>query len=100
MTPLLLYGVEVWGGSITKSTWQEFENAQKRFLTNFFQVKTQTPYKLFLLESGSLPIEVLGMQRVVEYMLKIRDSPLHRLPKIAYEASQKVQKTSKSKILS
>ena len=100
VTPVLLYGVEVWGGSIAKSTWQEFENAQKHCLTNVFQVKTQTPYMLLLLESGSLPIEVLGMQRVVEYMLKTRDSPLHWLPKIAYEASQKVQKTSKSKILS
>lgn len=100
VTPVLLYGVEVWGGSISKTTWREFENVQKRFLTNFFQVKTQTPYMLLLLESGSLSIEVLGMQRVVEYMLKIRRSPSHRLPRIAYEASQKVQKTSKSKILS
>ncbi|RYA37889.1 hypothetical protein DD603_24155, partial [Enterobacter cloacae complex sp. 2DZ2F2B] len=100
VTPVLLYGVEVWGGSIGKSTWKEFENVQKRFLTNFLQVKTQTPYMLLLLESGSLPIEVLGMERVVEYMRKTQRSPLHRLPRIAYEASQKVQKTCKSKILS
>ncbi|MCO5583232.1 hypothetical protein L7F22_037140 [Adiantum nelumboides] len=40
--PVLLYGVEVWGGSISKSTWKEFENVQKRFLTKTIQVKTQT----------------------------------------------------------
>ncbi|MCO5605801.1 hypothetical protein L7F22_059985 [Adiantum nelumboides] len=65
VTSVLLYGVEIWGGSISKSTWKEFENVQKRFLTNFFQVKTQTPYMLLLLESGSLPLEVMGMERVV-----------------------------------
>ena len=26
VTPKLLYGIEVWGGSIPKSTWKEFEN--------------------------------------------------------------------------
>ena len=100
VTPVLLYGVEVWGGSISKSTWKDFENVQKRFLTNFLQVKTQTPYMLLLLESGSLPIEVMGMERVVEYMLKMQQNPSHRLPRIAWEASQKLQKTHKSKILS
>ncbi|MCO5561969.1 hypothetical protein L7F22_015595 [Adiantum nelumboides] len=100
VTPVLLYGVEIWGGSISKSTWKEFENVQKRFLTNFFQVKTQTPYMLLLLESGSLPIEVMGMERVVGYMLKMQKRASHRLPKIAWEASKKVQKTHKSKLLS
>ena len=62
VTLLLLYGVEARGGSIAMSTWKEFESVQKRFLNNFFQVKTQTPYMLLPLESGSLPIEILGMQ--------------------------------------
>ncbi|RYA84422.1 hypothetical protein DD594_26220 [Enterobacter cloacae complex sp. 4DZ1-17B1] len=75
VTPVLLYGVEVWGRSISKSTWKELENVQKRFLTNFLQVKTQTPYMLLLLESGSLPIEVMDMERVVEYMIKMHQNP-------------------------
>ena len=62
VTPVLLYGVEVWGGSISKSTWKEFEKVQKRFLSNFLQVKAKTPYILLLLESGSLPIEVMAME--------------------------------------
>ncbi|MCO5560476.1 hypothetical protein L7F22_014091 [Adiantum nelumboides] len=32
VTPALLYRVEVWGGSISKSTWKEFKNVQKHFL--------------------------------------------------------------------
>ena len=35
VTPVLLYGMEVWDGSISKSTWKEFENVQKYFLTKF-----------------------------------------------------------------
>ena len=99
VTPVLLYGVEVWGGSIPKSTWKAFENVQKHFLTKFLQVKKQTPYTLLLLETGSLPIEIMAMERVVAYMFKVKKSPSHRLPRIAWEASKKIQKTHKSKIL-
>ncbi|MCO5571718.1 hypothetical protein L7F22_025465 [Adiantum nelumboides] len=100
VTSVLLYGVEIWGGSISKSTWKEFENVQKRFLTNFFfQVKTQTPYMLLLLESGSLPIEIMRMERVVGYMLKMQKRASHRLPKIAWEASKIIQKTTQKQII-
>ena len=68
----------LWGGSIPKSTWKEFENVQKHFLTKFLQVKKQTPYTLLLLETGSLPIEIMAMERVVEYMLKVQKSPSHQ----------------------
>ncbi|MCO5590826.1 hypothetical protein L7F22_044801 [Adiantum nelumboides] len=42
----------------------------------------------------------MDMERVVEYMIKMRQNPSHQLPTIAWEASKKVQKTHKSKILS
>ncbi|RYA83794.1 hypothetical protein DD594_26890 [Enterobacter cloacae complex sp. 4DZ1-17B1] len=29
VTPMLIYGAEFWDGSISKSTWKEFENVQK-----------------------------------------------------------------------
>ena len=48
VTLVLLYGVEVWGDSIPKSMWKEFENVQKQFLTKFLQVKKQKPYTLLL----------------------------------------------------
>ena len=63
-TLLLHYRVEVWGGSIPKSTWKEFENAQKHFLTKFLQVKKETPYTLLLLETGSLPIEIKNVPHI------------------------------------
>ena len=42
VTLVLLYGVEVWGGGIPKSTWNEFENVPKHFLTKFLQVKKKS----------------------------------------------------------
>ena len=89
VTLVLLYGVEVWGGGIPKSTWKEFENVQKHFLTKFPQVKKQTPYILLLLDTTSWPIESMAMERVAEYMLKFQKHPSHRLPRIAWEASKK-----------
>ena len=95
---MLLHWVEEWGGSIPKFTWKEFENVQKHFLTKFLQVKKQTPYTL--LEIRSLPIEIMTIERVVEYLLKIQKSPSHRLPRIAWGASKNIQKTHKRKKLS
>ena len=69
--------VSLWGGSISKSTWKEFENVQKLFLTKFLQVKKQMPYTLLLLETGSLPIEIMAVERVVAYMFKVQKSPSH-----------------------
>ena len=73
----------LWGGGIAKSTWTEFENVQKHFLTKFPQVKKQTPYILLLLDTTSWPIESMAMERVAEYMLKFQKHPSHRLPRIA-----------------
>ena len=48
---------------------------------------------------NSLPIEIMAMERVIEYMLKVQKSPSHRLPRIALEANKKIQETHKSKFL-
>ena len=99
VTPVLLYGVEVWGGSIPNSTWKEFEHVQIHFLIKFTQVKKQTTYTLLLLETGSLPIEITTMERVVKYMLKVQKCPSLQLPRIAWKASKKIQNTHKTKML-
>ena len=54
---------------------------------------------LLLLATTSLPIEITTMERVVQYMLKVQKCASHRLPRIEWEASKKIQKTHKSKIL-
>ena len=56
-------------------------------------------YALLRLEMGSLPIEMTAMERVVAYMFKVQKRLSHRLPRIAWDASKKIQKTHKSKKL-
>ena len=46
-----------------------------------------------------LPIEIMAIERVVEYMLKVQKSSSHRISKISREASKKIQRTYKSKFL-
>ena len=50
-----------------------------------------------LLETGSLPIEITTIERVVQYMLNVQKCPSHRLPRIVWEESKKIPKTHKSK---
>ena len=44
-------------------------------------------------------VPLTAMERVVQYMVKVQKCQSHRLPKIAWEASKKIQKMHKSKIL-
>ena len=75
---VLLYGVEVWGGSISTSTWKEFEGIQNT-------IPHSSKFPLLLLKIGSLPIEILGMEQSV--CSKASTLPPHRLPRIAWGAS-------------
>ena len=74
-------GASLWGGSkvseIPNSTWKEFENVKAHFLTKFLQVKKQMLCTFPLLKTMSLPIQIMAMERVVEYKLKIQKGPSH-----------------------
>ena len=96
----VLYGVEVWGGSIPPSTWNDIEKLQKQSLRRFLGVRRTTPYATMLLETGCRPIEFHAMIRVIDYVWKISGWKCSRLPKAAKEVSIKIQKNHKSKILS
>ena len=86
VTPVILYGVEVWGGSLSKDRWNDIEKIQKLFLTNFLAVRRTTPYPILLLETGSMPLEALGMEQLLRYIKKINRMPEDRLPSIAWKA--------------
>ena len=96
----ILYGVEVWGGSISLSTWNDIEKLQKAFIRRHLGIKSTTPYVLMLLETGRRPIEIYAMVRVLRYVTRIHQMNDNRLPKKAWAASTCLQKTKKSKVLS
>ena len=69
----MLYGIEVWGGSITNSMWVDIEKMQKSFIRKYIGVRITTPYLMLLMESGCLPIEYYGLVRTLQYIQKVKD---------------------------
>ena len=57
------------------------------FTTTLFGVHDTKMTRVFVMQ-----YEIMAIERVVEYMLKVHKSPSHRLPRIAWEASKKFQK--------
>lgn len=91
----ILYGVEVWGASISASTWNDIEKLQKKFLCRHLGVKTTTPYSVMLLETGKRPLEIQALQRVYRYLMKVKLMPTSRIPCLAWDIGCKPQKTHK-----
>ena len=78
VTPVILYGCEVWGCSISRESWRKIEQIHKRFITYNLKIKNNTPY----------PIESLAMTRFLLYKNKLNSIRDHRLPKLALYSSQ------------
>ena len=88
VTPVILYGCEVWGCSISREFWRKFEQIQNRFITYNLKIKSNTPYPILLIEVGLSPFESLAMTRLLLYKHKLNSIGDHRLPKLALNSSQ------------
>ena len=88
VTPVILYGCEVWGCSISRESWRKIDQIQKRFITYNLKIKRNTPYPILLIEVGLSPIESLAMTRLLLYKHKINKMGDHRLPKITLNSSK------------
>ena len=42
--PTILYGSEIWGGSIYKETWKKIKQIHMHFIINNIKIKINTPY--------------------------------------------------------
>ena len=88
VTPVILYGCEVWGCSISRESWRKIEKIHKFFITYNLKIKSNTPYPILLIEVGLSPIESLAMTRLLLYKHKLNSIGDHRLPKLALNSSQ------------
>ena len=88
VTPVILYGCEVWGCNISRETWRRIKKIQKRFITYNLKIKSNTPYPILLLEAGLSPIESMAMSKYLMYKHKLDNIGDHRLPKLALKSSQ------------
>ena len=52
VTQVLLYGVEVWGGTISLNAWNEIEKIQNMFFRRQLRVKSTTSNQVMLFEIG------------------------------------------------
>ena len=63
VTPIILYGCEVWGCIISRESWRKIQQIQKRFITYNLKIKSNTPYPILLIEVGLSCIESMAMTR-------------------------------------
>ena len=75
----VVYGMEVWGGSISSSSWLDVE--KKAFIFRHLGVINTTPFVLMLLEMGCWPGEIHAMIWVLKYINPIHVMDDHRIPK-------------------
>ena len=87
VTPVILYGCEVWGCNISRESWRKIEQIQKHFIMYNLKIKSNTPYPILLIEVGISPIKSLAMTRILLYKIKINNMGDHRLPKLALNSS-------------
>ena len=87
VTPVILYGCEVWGCSISRESWRKIEQIQKNFITYNLKIKGNTPYPILLIETSLSPIESMAMTRYLMYKNKLNNMEDKRLPKIASKSS-------------
>ena len=88
VSPVIWYGCEVWGCSISRESWRKIEQIHKRFIMYNLKIKSNTPYPIHLVEVGLSPIERLAMTRLLLYKHKINNMGYHRLPKLAFNSIQ------------
>lgn len=76
--------------------WKNVES----FLALPFRCKNHYTYSVLLLEVGRLPIEFHALMRIMQYIVQVQQMRGDRLLCKAREASMKLQKNHKSKVLS
>ena len=88
VTPVFLYGCEVWGCIISRKSWRKIEMIQKQFITYNLNIKGNAPYPILLIKVGLSPIESTTMFRYLMYKKNLYNMDSKRLPKIASNFSQ------------
>ena len=78
VTPVILYGCEVWGGSMSEQKWRQVERIQKHFITCNLKVKIMVPYEILLAEVGSFPLEAVALVQMLSYLKKTQGLETHR----------------------
>lgn len=88
ITPIILYGCEVWGCSISRESWRNIEMIQKQFISYSLKIKGNTIYPILLIEGSLSCIECMTIFRYLMYKKKLYNMEVRRLQKNSYNSSQ------------
>ena len=55
-TPIILYGCELWGCSISRESLRKIEKLKNNFITCNIKIKGNTPYTILVLETSCPPL--------------------------------------------
>ncbi|KAH9324645.1 hypothetical protein KI387_004823, partial [Taxus chinensis] len=94
VTPVALYGCEVWGSNMSRHWWRQVERIQKHLITSTLKVKSTVPYEILLAEAGMLPMEASAITRLISYLKKVESMDNHRWPKMVIEDNLERRKTT------
>jgi hypothetical protein len=89
VSPIILYGCEVWGCGISRESSRKVETIQNKFITYNLKIKANAPYPILLLETNLAPIENMVVTRYLMYKNKLKNIEDTRIRKIASESSHK-----------
>jgi hypothetical protein len=53
--PVILYGCEAWGCSVSREYWRKIEQIQNNFITYNLKIKGNMPYPILLVETSLSP---------------------------------------------
>jgi hypothetical protein len=94
--PILLYGSEIWGGSLNYrkqansfDNWfkEEIEKCHLKYCRFLLGVNRRTPILAILGETGRFPLVLEVKRNMVKYWLRIKDLPADSLLYKAYIAN-------------
>ena len=81
VSPILLYGSELWG----LKTINSIENVQIYACKRFLNVKSSACNDAVLGDTGRLPLQIFSAKRCIKYWLRILNMPKDRLVRLSYD---------------
>ena len=84
VTPVVLYGCEVWANSTSDLQWKQIDKIQKHMITSKFKIKSSVSYEIMLSEMGVASIEAIAMVRLIRYLKRVEQMEVGRWPKVVF----------------
>jgi hypothetical protein len=85
VTPVVLYGCEIWGSNMSTCKWRQLEIIQKQLITSNLKVKAIVPHGILLAETCIFPLETTTITKLISYFKKVENMDNQRSPMLAME---------------